>query len=234
MFTVALIGGDGAGKTTIAKSLEQSSQLPLKYLYMGLSTQSSNFALPTSRLVLFLKRRSYRKMVQKSDDTPPETIPANYLEYEEAKRSPIWVTARFLNRLAEAWYRQAVSLSYRMRGYVILYDRHFLFDTVPEVVNAQLQKQPWLDRFYDRVYYWSLSHCYPKPDLAIFLDAPAEVLYQRKGEATPDYLNRQRGAFLEQGKKVNHFVRVDATQPLEKVLKDVTEHILEFNASKHH
>ncbi len=234
MFTVALIGGDGAGKTTIAKSLEQSALVSLKYLYMGLSTQSSNFALPTSRLVLFLKRRSYRRIAQKSDDTPPEHLPAHYLEYAEATRGPIWVTGRFLNRLAEAWYRQAVSLNYQMRGYVVLYDRHFLFDTVPGVVISQERRQPWLDRLYDRLYHWILSHWFPKPDLVIFLDAPAEVLYQRKGEATPDYLNRQRSAFIEQGKKVNHFVRVDATQPLEKVLKDVTEHILEFDASKHH
>lgn len=227
MFTVALVGGDGAGKTTIAKSLEQSSRLPLKYLYMGFSTQSSNHALPTSRLVLFFKRQAYRRMT-KSGGSPSERIPASYLEYREVKRGPIWLTVRFLNRLAEAGYRQFVSLSYQLRGYVVIYDRHFLFDAIPEPVDFQVQKEQRLDC----LYYWLVSHWYPKPDLAILLDAPGEVLYERKGEATPDYLNWQRRAFLEQGKKVKNFVRVDATQPIEKVLEDVTQQIMEFHASK--
>ena len=65
-----------------------------------------------------------------------------------------------------------------MRGYVVVYDRHFLFDAAPGPIHSQAQKQERLDRFY----YWILSHWYPKPDLAIFLDAPGEVLYERKGE----------------------------------------------------
>jgi len=228
MFTVALVGGHGAGKTTMAKSLEQASPLPVKYLHMGLSAQSSNLALPTSRLVLLLKRRSYRRMVLKSGGTPSEHIPARHLEYAQTKRGPIWRAARFLNRLAEAWYRQVVSLSYQLRGCVVVYDRHFLFDTALGVINSKLQKQQRLDR----LYYWILSHLYPKPHLTIFLDAPAEVLHERKGEATPDYLNRQREAYLEQGEKLANFVLVDATQPHRKVLEDVTRHIMEFHASR--
>ena len=41
LFTVALVGSDGAGKTTIARSLEKTSSLPVKYMYMGLSPISS-------------------------------------------------------------------------------------------------------------------------------------------------------------------------------------------------
>lgn len=228
MFTVALVGGDGAGKTTVARSLEQSAPFPVKYLYMGFSAQSSNLVLPTSRLVLFLKRRAYRSKVRASGGTPPERIPARHLEYSQTKRGRIWVTARFLNRLAEAWYRQVVSLAHQMRGYVVVYDRHFLFDAAPWVVDSQVQRQPRLDG----LYYWILSHWLPKPHLTIFLDAPAELLHERKGDAPPEYLNRRREAFLEQGKKLDNFVRVDATQPLAKVIDDVTNHVVEFHASK--
>lgn len=225
MFTVALIGGDGSGKTTVAKSLEQSSPLRLKYVYMGLSTRSSNLALPTSRLVLFLKRRAYKKSLLDSSQSSSGDIPSNELEYKEAKHGRVWACGRFLNRLAEAWYRQLVVLSYKRQGYAVLFDRHFFFDSAPDIVHFDAHDPLNLDRFY----HWIMSHWYPRPDLTILLDAPGEFLYERKQEASPEYLDRQRAAFLEQGKELRNFVRVDATQPLEQVLEQVTQCILDFS-----
>ena len=54
-FSVALIGPDGAGKTTIARMLEERSPLPLKYIYMGENIGASNFALPTSRFLEYFR-----------------------------------------------------------------------------------------------------------------------------------------------------------------------------------
>ena len=56
MFTVALIGPDGAGKTTIGKRIEHTLPLPVKYVYMGVNLDSSNHMLPTTRLIKALKR----------------------------------------------------------------------------------------------------------------------------------------------------------------------------------
>ena len=67
-FTVALVGADGAGKTTVARLLERSSGLRCKYLYMGQSVLSSNAPLPTSLLARFLKRREYQKFAATSRD----------------------------------------------------------------------------------------------------------------------------------------------------------------------
>jgi cytidylate kinase len=56
MFTVALIGPDGAGKTTISRRLEHELPLPVKYVYMGINTVASNHMLPTTRLACAMKR----------------------------------------------------------------------------------------------------------------------------------------------------------------------------------
>lgn len=224
MFTVALIGGDGAGKTTIANSVIRSSGLPMKYLYMGLSTRSSNHALPTSRMVLFLKQHLYKKRAKKSAEQLPDEMPASQLEYSEETHGWVWNTARFLNRLAEAWYRQFISIGYQMRGFIVIYDRHFFFDTAPGVINSQNQSLLLLDR----LFFWFMSHWYPRPDLTIFLDAPPDLLFRRKGEATLEYLERQREVFLNQGEKLANFVKIDASQPLDAVCSEVIQHIQYF------
>lgn len=229
MFSIALIGGDGAGKTTIANAVIESSGLPMKYLYMGLSTRSSNHALLTSRLILFIKQQMYKKKVQKSVGVLPPEMPASQLEYSENTHGWVWNMARFLNRLAEAWYRQFISWDYQLRGYVVIYDRHYFFDAAPGVINSQGQNLLLLDR----LYFWFISHWYPKPALTIFLDAPADLLYRRKGEATPEYLARQRIVFLNQGKKLSHFIRVDVSQPLDSVKNEVMQQIHDFYALRY-
>ena len=55
-FTVALIGPDGAGKTTVARRLGDVLLLPVTYLYMGVNPDSSNVLLPTTRLVHAFRR----------------------------------------------------------------------------------------------------------------------------------------------------------------------------------
>lgn len=225
--TVAIIGGDGAGKTTIARRLESISPLPLKYLYMGVSSRSADHALPTSRLILFLKQRAYSRRVGKLGTVAGESIPARYPEYEQTKRGPVWSAFRHANRFLEAWYRQLISWWYQVRGYVVIYDRHFLFDSAPPSAGGRPSCQVRLDA----LNHWVMSRFFPKPDLTVFLDAPGDLLFARKGEASPEYLDRQRDTYLEQARETANFVRVDATQPLEVVSDDVQRIILEFHAN---
>ncbi|RPJ00939.1 MAG: hypothetical protein EHM39_04075, partial [Chloroflexi bacterium] len=57
MFTVAVIGPDGAGKSTVTHELLHKLSLPAKYVYMGVNLESSKMVLPTTRLFLELKKR---------------------------------------------------------------------------------------------------------------------------------------------------------------------------------
>ncbi|MCB2180238.1 hypothetical protein KQH54_03865 [bacterium] len=224
MFTVALIGGDGAGKTTIANKLEASPDMSFQTIYMGLSTQSSNFSLPTSKLVYFFKKRKYNKEVQSTGEKPADKIPAYYYENKPKKRSFLWVTARFFNRLAEITYRHWITWRQIRKGTVVIFDRHFLFESTPDIGDSHRSKS-------DQIYFWLLNRLFSKPDITILLDAPAEVLYARKEESTLEHLNRRREAYIEAGKKLKHFYIVDATQSPEKVYSDVYQHIVEFQSN---
>lgn len=206
MASVALIGPDGAGKTTIARMLERSSPLPVKYLYMGVNTESSNLSLPTSRLVNRVKR--------KRADARHQGVPR--------KRGPLWVGARLVHHLAEEGFRQLACWYYELSGRVVLCDRHFVFDYSPEI-TADTK-----DAFDRRARRWVFMHLYPHPDLVIYLDAPGDVLFARKGDATAGELERRRRAYLSQGSRTPNFVSVDATRPLDEVYELVSEHILRF------
>ena len=219
MPSVALIGPDGAGKTTLTRMLIDSGRLPLRYLYMGVSTSSSNLALPTSRLIARLKSRSG------GDSQGPQRTGSQ--KQPQWKRSgsvagALWSTARLANRVAEEWFRQLVSWFYQLRGYTVLYDRHFVLDFAPGVAPNGRES---LDR---RIHRWYLTHFYPRPDLVLFLDAPGEVLFARKGELTVTELERRRQALLRFGEQLPNFVRIDATRPLETVYQEVVGHVVRF------
>jgi thymidylate kinase len=220
MSTIAIVGVDGAGKTTIANRLLESFPGAMKYVYMGTSIQSSNITLPTSRLILYLKRRAHRRSSQNATDAAPEEI-GNRVEYRNVQRGRLAATARLLHRLAEEWFRQIVVWSYQLRGYTVLYDRHFLFEFARQRDEGRTERK----RLTDRIHLWIMYHLYPRPDLVIFLDAPPQVLIERKCEWPLEYLSRYHEAFLRQGERMPGFVRVDASRTVEQVYADVYEHV---------
>lgn len=220
MSTVALIGPDGAGKTAIAKKLLETCPLQMKYLYMGTSIESSNVALPTSRLVHRWKVNQHKRKLRRAGKTLPQSITLNGMEHRVDRRGKLGAVARLVMRVAEESYRQAVSWTYQLRGYTVLYDRHFLFDVCPSP-SRQANR-----RLTDRIHSWFLRRIYPKPDLVIFLDAPPDVLYARKQEVSEEYLQSDREALQEKSEYTKNFVCVDATKPFDKVLTTVNDLIV--------
>lgn len=219
MTDVALIGCDGAGKTTVADMLMARRPFPVRYVYMGVNAASSNIALPTTKLVYWLKVRKVRRRrrAEGADDSAP--ISLHGLEHRRDGRGSLWAAARLVNRVAEELLRLGVSTWYQLRGYVVVYDRHFLFDYVSSGKDVRLT---------DRIHRWFLERVYPKPDLVIFLDAPAEQLFARKPEVPISYLDKRRNAYLRQGRLVDRFETVDASQPVDDVYRAVIDRISAF------
>jgi thymidylate kinase len=213
MASVALIGPDGAGKTTMTRMLSESGLLRFKYMYMGIDIAASNVALPTSRLAEKLKARLVRRR--------RSALASGLAGGRKPGRWRLaWTIARLANRMADEWYRQSVSWWYQSRGFTVLYDRHFVLDFAIELAGDAAEP---FDR---RLHRWCLTHLYPGPDLVIFLDAPGELLFSRKGESTVEELERRRQAFLQAGRRLPAFVRVDATRPVLEVYSEVAGHVI--------
>ena len=221
-FTVALIGCDGAGKTTVAREIERRRRLPVRYLYMGVSPDSSNHQLPTTRLAHALKR-ARGAPPDTAGPRPPAPPVAAGGSVRRARRA-VRSTLRLANRVAEEWYRQLLAQMHLRRGRIVVFDRHFTADNHAADVGAQGRT---LSR---RVHGFLLTRVYPQPSLVILLDAPAEVLFGRKGEGTLASLARRRAEYLHLGTTVERFALVDATEPLEHVVARVEAHIADHGA----
>jgi thymidylate kinase len=215
--TVAIVGADGAGKSTVIERLLERGGLPARYVYMGASIERANYSLPTSRWLMRRKRRALGDLLDDSDAVPPADIMPTEMRRRLGGGSLIKALG-LANRVAEEWYRQMVVWCLALRGYVVLCDRHFLFEYCPDSPARRRPGAP----LSVRIHHWLLRHAYPRPTLTIFLDAPPALLYQRKPEWSLAHLERQRSGILEQGLKVRGFTVVDAAQPLATVVAEAT------------
>jgi thymidylate kinase len=222
VFTVALIGPDGAGKTTISERLEAELDFPIKTIYMGVNLHSSSTMLPHMRVLLALRRRLHAGRDDAASDIQTfKAAPTTAIgRTTRAVRSGV----RLANWLAEEWYRQAVASYYKRRGAVVLFDRHFLADFHEEAVEPNRSGR----RFSQRIHGLFLRHVYPKPDLVISLDAPVEVLYERKPEGTLDRLRKKHDTYRAARELFPKVVVVDATMSTDEVTKEVASVIRAF------
>lgn len=212
---VALVGPDGAGKSTVSALLEQAElPRPIKRIYMGLNLDSGSLMLPTTRLLLLARRARGGGVDDPSREPPHGSVPAWRRAAHDGARLTAW--------MAEEWLRFIVAAGYGRRGYIVVFDRHFFLD----YYHADIHRGPRPGHsLFHRAHAWMLEHFYPKPDLVICLDAPGRVLFARKGEGTTEWLDRRREEYRALADVVPAFVLVDADQPLETVVREVAQAI---------
>ena len=214
---VALVGADGAGKTTISRMLERAAlPAPVKRIYMGVNLESSSLMLPTTRLLVAAKRaRGGRPdLVGTPSGTVPHPRPSTWRRSARSgARMTVWIL--------EEWLRQVVAWWYSRAGYLVVFDRHFIADYHhSNLASARGGREPVRS-----LHGWLLRHVYPRPDLVVCLDAPGRVLWARKPESDLQTVEERRLSYLELDGIVPAFVVVDADRPLDAVLDEVLETI---------
>jgi thymidylate kinase len=222
MFSVALIGPDGAGKTTISRQLAETFPLPVKYFYMGASTRASDILLPTTRLLRGLKRLGGKLSGARLSGRVRDWFDPD---------NPVWrffagvgLGVHLANQVCEEWYRQLWAAYYRRHGYLVVFDRHYSSDYFAYDILTSGKERPLASRMRG----FLLKRFYPWPDLVIYLDAPAKVLFARKRQWTPKVLEERRQAYLRMCGVVKNFVVVDASRPAAEVVQEVRDQVWSF------
>jgi thymidylate kinase len=218
MISIALIGGDGSGKSTISTMLIEDFPLPVKRVYMGANIESSNYTLPWTKLILKLKLFLIRRQAKKKGIEDETYLTTHHIEHRQVKTGPVRVLLRSTYRFAEYVYRLGVAWWFKRHGYNVIFDRHFLFDTIVDPENPDRSAGTAMKR----ANHWLLATVLPRPDLFLYLDATPEIMLTRKHEVTVEYLQKQRQIWLNLGKKFDNFVCVDANRPIEQVYADVS------------
>lgn len=137
----------------------------------------------------------------------------------EETRAPGRVTlpgVALLTNIARQHLRWLRGLRHRLRGGLVVFDRY--------TYDALLPTGRPLSRL-GRLRRGLLGHACPPPDLVIVLDAPAEVLFARKGEHDLELLDLHRRGLLELAGRLSHAVVVDASQDSDAVANAVTDAI---------
>jgi thymidylate kinase len=179
---VALLGPDGAGKTTLAQALCRSFFLPGRLIYMGSNPQSSSL-LPTSRWLARLQQR---------------------------RSSPLVRTARAANTRLENVVRLGLAAFHRRFGRLVVYDRF-------PIKMLEARRTPST-----RLWFKPVGRTRQSPDIVIYLDAPGELLFQRKGEHSPEVLERQRERMRDVAQTLETAVVIDARQDPDAIRREVT------------
>lgn len=214
-FTVALVGADGAGKSTVSRALPERLDVPCRIMYLGVNLEEEAPMLPTTRLFLKWKGRSSR---------PDLVLPVSAARKES--KASLRGLVRTAMVISEEWYRLLVSRVWLRDGVSVIFDRHFVADYYFHHIDAS-RPLPWYERLHGR-----LLRFYPSPDHTFCLDAPAEVLYQRKPESDPAFLEQRRMEYVRLAERDPTFRMIDTTAGLEAVLRTIATELNSLSSER--
>jgi len=151
---------------------------------------------------------------------------------QRAKRGMVGAAKSLLRLLLvipEEVYRSKIVAKKRARGQVVLLDRDYFTDFYAhDIAPAVLSERSLAQRIH--AYY--LTKFYRKPDMVIMLDAPAAILYARKGEGTPAQLEKRANEYRQLAGLVESFEIIDVRAPLGQVVERVIALIDEQRAAQ--
>lgn len=102
---------------------------------------------------------------------------------------------------------------------LVIFDRYY-YDLLVDTKRYRYGGPLWFAKL--------VGYFIPKPDVCLLLDAPADVIQDRKQEVSKEETERQRQEYLKLINKMDNGVVIDASQPLDSVVEDVNRHIIQI------
>jgi thymidylate kinase len=223
---VAVLGVDGAGKSTVMGRVEQdlAPAFWATKLYHGRALDS-----PLRWRKQVRSKRQERDRLKHEATSAATTNPHAVRLSRDPHDKPSRGLALSLAKLA-LWWADYTVLGYVADVYprlrrceLVLFDRYY-HDLLVDPRRHRYGGPMWLARVVGRVF--------PRPHLVILLDAPAEVLHARKQEVSLEETARQRQAYLDLVKKVPNGHVVDASKPVHEVVADTQRIVLDHVAAR--
>jgi len=218
---VAVLGVDGAGKSTVMARVEQDLAPAFwsTKLYHGRALDSP--LRWTKRVRQERRERDLIKRELESAATAnPHAVPLSRDPHDKPSRGLVLSLVKL-----GLWWADYTILGYvtdvypqLRRSALVLFDRYY-HDLLVDPTRHRYGGPMWLAR--------SVGRAFPQPHLVILLDAPAEVLHARKQEVSLEETARQRKAYLDLVQKLPNGHVLDASRPVHEVVADTERIILD-------
>jgi thymidylate kinase len=201
--SVAVLGPDGAGKTTLVSALPGALGGDALVVYMGVNRDSRTHALPTMRWA----QRWVAPAAAAGSTTPAPGAPTAARRLARLRR----IVTR-VHLLLDQAYRVGVGMRARRRGRTVIFDRYLYDAEVDALVDGR-------DRREQQILRW-IRRRFPAPDLVVVLDAPGHVLLARNGEHDVQRRDRLRRAYADIAAEVPALAVIDVRQDAAAVLSE--------------
>lgn len=214
--SIVFLGPDGSGKSSVIDGLQGC----LRPAFRGVIVQHLRCGvLPIAPLARRKAEHAASESAAPDVVTAPHRQASRGVAASIAKLGYFWLDYLLGNVLA-VWPR-------KVRSMLLLFDRHY-YDILADPKRYRYAGPGGLARM--------LGRAMPRPDLVFVLDAPVAVVRARKQEVSPDESARQRLAYLELAREFRAVHVIDASQPLERVIASVLQHVvaaLEARTAQH-
>jgi thymidylate kinase len=201
---VVFLGADGSGKSTVIDRVVRS---PGPAFW-----QTARFHL---RPPLRKRKRQGMGSGAQAFVTEPHAQPLRGRISSLAKLALWWVSYTF-GYVRDVFPRLT-------RSALVVFDRYY-HDILVDTKRYRYQGPLWPARLVGKVV--------PRPHLFILLDAPPEVLFDRKQEVTFEEVVRQREEYLNLVRGLENGHIVDASKPLDEVVSEVERIVLGCMAAR--
>lgn len=198
--SIAIIGPDGVGKTTICQNLQKRMNPLFKKIYyyhghFGFFPELSkiyNFLIPAKSKSLVISDKNLNKF--------------------QAFFHLVYYGLEFF--LSWPWIFWA-----KIRGYLFIFDRYF-YDFAATAIHRKLPFR----------LFFVISKIIPRPDIVFVVKTQPDVIYKRKPELSIDEIKGQLAVFQDfrLSKLALHNVIIDSSQPLEIIMDKIEEEFLKF------